>query len=334
MQTNESDSAGVRVIEVRPWIDLAPRLVGFELMSLSIGPNGELYALAVTSPADYRETAPSGVIFPKVWTEHPHAVRILRFDGSDLKRLDIPNQHWNFYHVQPLPDDELLLVVSRSRCFSDDAYDLNAKVFSLNGAFKREFLLGDGIRDVQTTMDGRIWIGYSDEGIFGNFGWREPIGKPGLVCWDGFGERTFSYSPPPDFGLYRRMTACYALNVVSDAETWCYYLDMAPRGTFPLISIRDGHIASYWQSPVHGAKGIAIWRNYVLFAGAFRKRDTFFLYQLFDAGRIEHRKNFKVVNEEGATLDANRIAACGSAIVLRHANRVYRIEIAQLAQDA
>jgi len=330
MQIAENDPAGVRVLVVRPWLDLAPYLDGFDLISLSVGPRGDLYALAVTTPADYRQTVPSGVTFPKVWTERPHAVRIVRFDGSNITQRDIPNQHWNFYHVQPLPDDELLLVVSRSRCFSDDVYDLNAKVFAFNGAFKREFLLGDGIRDVQATTDGRIWVSYLDEGIFGNFGWREPVGKPGLILWDRFGSRIFAYSPPPGFGLYRKMSSCYALNVVSGVETWCYYIDMAPSGTFPLISLQDADIASHWESPVHGARGIAIWQNYVLFAGAFRKRDEFSLYELFDAGRIKRRMTFKAMNEDGAALDANRVAARGSAIFLTHANCAYRIDIREL----
>jgi hypothetical protein len=32
---------------------------------------------------------------------------------------------------------------------------------------KREFLLGDGIEDVQTDRKGHIWVAYFDEGVFG-----------------------------------------------------------------------------------------------------------------------------------------------------------------------
>ena len=125
-------------------------------------------------------------------------------------------------------------------------YDLNAKVFARDGALKREFLLGDGIRDVQATTDGRIWVSYFDEGIFGGSVMGEPIGKPGLILWDRFGSRIFAYSPPQELGLYGQMTECYGLNAVSDKDAWCYYLDMAPSGTFPLISIREGHVVSIW----------------------------------------------------------------------------------------
>jgi hypothetical protein len=332
MQTTENDPAGVRVLEVRPWIDLAPYLSGFELVSLSLGPNGELYALAVTAPADYRYTAPLGASFPKVWTDNPHDVRILCVDGGHVAQRDIPDQHWNFSYAQPLPDDELLLVVSRSRCFADDVYDLNAKVYARDGALKREFLLGDGIRDVQATTDGRLWVSYFDEGIFGNFGGREPIGKPGLILWDRFGNRLFAYSPPKELEPYARMSSCDGLNVISDADVWCYYFDMAPSGTFPLISLREGRVASTWRCPVHGARGIALWQPYILFAGAYRKRDEYYLYELFDGGRIEHRMTFKAVNEDGIPLHGYRITARGSAIILTHESRLYRLDVGELVQ--
>lgn len=32
--------------------------------------------------------------------------------------------------------------------------------------------------------DGRIVTSYFDEGIFGNFGWDQPLGASGLVVWD------------------------------------------------------------------------------------------------------------------------------------------------------
>lgn len=330
MQITENDPAGVRVLEVQPWIDLGTHLDGFELVSLSIGPSGELYALAVTAPADYREIAPSGAIFPKVYTERPHDACILRFDGSELGRFDIPDQHWNFSHVQPLPDDELLLVVSRSRRFSDDVYDLNGKVFAFDGMFKREFLLGDGIRDVQATVDGRIWVGYFDEGIFGGFGWREPVGKPGLVLWDRFGNRLFGYSPPAEFGLYGRMSDCYALNVLSDAETWCYYMNMAPAGDFPLIRLCNERIDATWQSPISGAHGIAVGHDHVLYCGRFRRQEEFGLYALGDDGQMHSRVRFNVVNEQGVALSVRRVTVRGSELVLRQGFCCYRLDLRAL----
>ncbi len=329
MQTTEIDPADVRVLELRPWIDLAPYLIGFELMSCALGPNGELYALAVTAPADYREIASSGAGFPKIWTERPHDVRILRFDGINVTQRDIPDQHWNFYHVQPLPDDELLLVVSRSRCFADGAYDLNAKVYVGDGTLKREFLLGDGIRDVQTTADGRIWTSYFDEGIFGNSGWTEPVGQPGLILWDRFGNRLYGYSPPPELGRHGKMADCYALNVASDAEAWCCYMDMAPAG-FSLVHLRHERVTATWKSPISGAHGIALWRDHILFCGRFRRQEEFNLFLPGGDDQMRHQMRFSVVDEQGAALSARRAAVRGSMLVLRQDSRCYRFDIRDL----
>jgi hypothetical protein len=163
MQSSEYDSLNVVDVEVRRWaIDLADWLTGFDLVSVCAGPSGELYALAVTPPADYREVAPSGANFPKVRTECPHDVRIIRFDGEDVTQFDIPDQYFNFSFVQPLPENEILLVGARTRQYTDATYDLNAHIYGKAGEFRRAFLLGDGIADVQATSDGRIWTSYFD----------------------------------------------------------------------------------------------------------------------------------------------------------------------------
>ncbi len=334
MQTTENVPSDVRVLELRPWLDLASYLVGFDLVSLSLGPGGELYALAVTALANYRETASSGVSFLRVWTERPHNVRVLLFDGINVTQRDLLDQHWNFSHVHPLPDDELLFVVSRSRCFAADVYDLNAKVFTEDGTFKREFLLGDGIRDMQTTTDGRIWTSYFDEGIFGNFGWREPIGKSGLSVWDRFGNRLFAYSPPPELGVFGKISDCYALNVVSGTEAWCYYMDMTPAGGFSLIYLRHERITATWESPISGAHGIALWHDHILFCGRFRQQEEFNLFVLSDDGQMRHQLRFNIVDEQGAVLSARRAEVRGSMLVLRQDFRCYRLDIRDLIDSA
>jgi hypothetical protein len=44
---------------------------------------------------------------------------------------------------------------------------------------------GDGIEHVQATSAGEIWVGFFDEGIYGNYGWGSgtqlPVGRTGLV---------------------------------------------------------------------------------------------------------------------------------------------------------
>jgi hypothetical protein len=330
MQVSEYDSRNVRILDVRPWVDFADHLAGFDLISISAGPVGELYALAVTAPANYREERPSGGSRPRIRTDLPHDFRILRFDGGDVKQFVIPGQHQNFSFIQPLPDDELLLVVSRSRYFADDVYDLNASALTTDGRLHRQFLLGDGINDVQTTADGRIWTSYSDEGIFGSFGWKQPVGKSGLILWDPFGIPLYQYSPPERLGADAHMTACYALNVVSNTEMWCYYYDASPTDTFRLVRRQGERTDAMSNCRITGARGVAIWQEYVLLCGRYWQRETFNLYARSDNGRMHHRLRFYLMDEHGAVVQAHRVVTRGSTAFLRSDTRCYRLDIRDL----
>jgi hypothetical protein len=122
---------------------------------------------------------------------------------------------------------------------------------------KRDFTLGDGIQHVQTTPDGQIWVGYFDEGVFGN----TPISQSGINCFDKVGKLTYSHGN-------ETMADCYALNVISNKEVWsCYYTE------FPLVQIENYQVKNSWESPVHGSHGFVVWKNFVLFRGGYKKID-------------------------------------------------------------
>jgi hypothetical protein len=323
MQTTENDPAGVRVLEVRPWLTLDDHIRGFDLVSLSVGPAGDLHILAVTAPAQYHEGDIYNVRRVILWTENPHDYCVLRYDGTKSVRYEISEQHWNFHNVQPLASDELLLVVARSRHFDDGGFDRNAKVFTFDGALKRDFLLGDGIKDVQTTDDGRIWVCYFDEGIFGSFGWKRPIGARGFVLWNREGERLYDFTSPD--GYYSPADG-YALNVVSNTEMWCCYYQY-----FPLVRLRNERIDAVWQSPVQGSGGFAIWQDYVLFRGGYRGRDKFVLFQVDDDGGIHHRLSFRIADEQGNVVHIDRITARGSQIFALVDRCIYRLNVPEIA---
>jgi hypothetical protein len=319
MQTSQYDSTEVHVLEVRPWLVLDDYLAGFDLITFSVRPTGDLHVLAVNSPADYHIGDIYNARRVILWTDQPHDYRVLRYDGSEGMRYEVREQHWNFHHVQMLLPDELLLVVARARHFADGAFDRNAKAFTLDGLLKREFLLGDGIKEIQATRDGRIWACYYDEGVFGNFGWKPPIGARGFVLWNREGERLYEFEPPD--GYYSPADG-YALNVVSDTETWCcYYTD------FPLVRMRGEKIDGVWRSPVHGSQGFAIWQDYVLFRGGYHDRETFLLFQVDDNGKIQHRLSFRMADDRGDILEIDRITARGSQIFVLVDRRVYRLAV-------
>jgi hypothetical protein len=50
-----------------------------------------------------------------------------------------------------------------------------------------EKTIGDGVARVRVARSGHVWVGYFDEGVYGNYGWGgggggpAPLGAPGLV---------------------------------------------------------------------------------------------------------------------------------------------------------
>jgi len=70
-----------------------------------------------------------------------------------------------FPKIEILPGGEILVVASRCFRNPDGGHEMNAKVYGPDGKQNREFLLGDGINHIQTDAEGRICVGYFDEGI-------------------------------------------------------------------------------------------------------------------------------------------------------------------------
>lgn len=135
-----------------------------------------------------------------------------RIETVELKNVPlIPTE------VDIFSDGTLLLV--QSRCLKEGtSIERNARRYNPSGQLIDAFTLGDGIESVQVDETDTIWVSYFDEGIFGNFGWEEPMGSAGVVAYTINGERLWDAS---DYGIMD----CYALNVASSKEIYFYYYD-------------------------------------------------------------------------------------------------------------
>lgn len=79
-------------------------------------------------------------------------------------------------------------------------------------------MLGDGIGHVLATSTGQVWVGYFDEGIYGNYGWgrtdsEEPVGAYGIVRFSPDLEPDWHYPKYTGVGPWDAISDCYALNV-------------------------------------------------------------------------------------------------------------------------
>ena len=282
-------------------------LAGGHVTCFSPGPDGSLYALVCTGEPEQNWIKRNRSCDWRVLTFHPNGWS---------SEIFIQNQQDNFDLVQPLRDGFLL---GTRRCkYAGDATVGNGCLFDNGGQLLGRILLGDGNADLQTTTTDEIWVSYSDEGIYGNLGWRKPIGKPGLLRFDVEGKICFRFGGVAGLGP---IDDCYALNVVSERETWLYYYS-----DFPIIQISDDCVVQHWASPVEGSSGFAVWRESVVMQDGYETND-WRLVDVSGADAVAEDEAITFRTPEGVTLDAKFARPRGSAIWFLVGEDIYRFDL-------
>ncbi|MFF2851149.1 hypothetical protein ACFVT5_33180 [Streptomyces sp. NPDC058001] len=147
-----------------------------------------------------------------------------------------------------LADGGFIVAATRSH---RDEEPPQAQVFDALGRPSWTFRLGDAIEHLLADEDGTLWVGYFDEGIFG-----DDLSAPGLRQWSGTGDPLWEFKRGPGV---EDIADCYALNVGAHSVWVC------PYQRFPLIEVRDGRTARIWDNPVRGASGFAVCGDRVVF---------------------------------------------------------------------
>jgi hypothetical protein len=242
-----------------------PKSAGSTIASVSVSYTGEPVRFVIdstTSDQVFARTLTSGrASFARTRTEHQYSALVTVGADSNYREIWLPDLTATFPIVESFPDGDILVVAPRCR-YSESQQQLNAKVFTRDGAAKREFLLGDGIEHVQADNAGNIWVGYCDEGVYGNFGWEmtTALGVTGLSCFNALGEKVWDYQPPEGF---ESIADCYALNVSARGVWICYYDD------FPIAFIDGSRNVRCWRNDSVGAKAIAVGDQRILLYGGY-----------------------------------------------------------------
>ena len=162
------------------------------------------------------------------------------------ERRDLGVQEKRYGFLRPYGDGFLLL---SDRCrFRNGRGEPNAAIVSADGTLRRALCLGDGIRDCITATDRRIIVGYFDEGIYGGNGWKDPIGRPGVIVWDGAGNILWKNEKYD-------IRDCYAMNLDSAGRLWFYYyMD------FNLVCASPGK-DTVLRMDIRGSEGFALSRD-------------------------------------------------------------------------
>ncbi|MDM5210986.1 hypothetical protein QUF94_05995 [Peribacillus sp. NJ4] len=178
-----------------------------DCISTEIAANGDLLLLEMPNQPERMDG------FVQVAMKQNLKVHII--NNQQYKQIEFHKVPISADHVQTFSDGTIMLVGSRCE-YNEGKPDKNARFYDNNGQFLYALTFGDGIQSVQVDEQDRIWISYFDEGVFGNYGWDEPIGRHGLILFDRQGNILWHAG---EFGI----SDCYALNVASSDKVCFYY---------------------------------------------------------------------------------------------------------------
>ncbi|MFE2721931.1 hypothetical protein [Kitasatospora sp. NPDC059327] len=164
---------------------------GRRAVAWTAGPGGELAVLL----ADGTDLAAAGA-WPRIRT--PFEGELVTVTARGERRLPLAPVAVGPDHLALLPGGRVLVAGCRSDG-EPGAWEPNAVVFGADGRPARELSLGDDVGALVTDRDGRIWLAFGDEGIYGD----HPLAHSGLTAVDSAGRVVWrpGRGELPDFPL-------------------------------------------------------------------------------------------------------------------------------------
>lgn len=230
------------------------------------------------------------------------------------EEYDLGFHQMNFHFIQPIGGD-ILLTGSRCMRYKDGQTDKNGVIVSRDGKKLSELCFGDGIQDLFVMEDGRIACSYFDEGVFGNFGWDQPVGACGLIVWDRDGNRVWENEKYPIYD-------CYAMNADEQGELWFYYYN-----DFHLVRT-DFKRDIVYRPESEGSGAFLISRSHtgLLMNGGYGRYDEFDWYEMKGAA-LGKKSLVKVVfNDEELRLSRYHFRGA-KAVLLDEEDRMFFCEV-------
>ncbi len=319
-------------VELMPIHGPIPLLIpdGYQCVSTSIDFQGNLIQFFVPFivAADVSGTweQPGWAIFPNTRAEKNYNAIVQITSETNAVRFELRSVDAAFPKVQILSDGKILVVSSRCHRRKDGTHENNAKIFIQDGSLETEFCLGDGIEDIQVDSSDRLWVGYFDEGIFGNFGWggyadtgyTEPIGSSGLECFDKNGEGVWSFSPADGFDS---PASVYALNACRDGVWVVYYTD------FPIVKIDQQNRVTAWNTNLSGTSQIAVSGELLLAYGGYAEKSKECLLLHLGDGNAQRLANVKLDFPDGSKLKDSNVIGRGEYLHVISDNAWYKFKV-------
>ncbi|MFJ6572586.1 hypothetical protein ACIQNU_34765 [Streptomyces sp. NPDC091292] len=199
-----------------------------------------------------------------------------------------------------LPDGGFVVAGVRS---PRDETQPQAQVFDALGRSSWTFRLGDAVEHLLADEDGQFWVGYFDEGIFG-----DDLSAPGVRQWSSTGEPVREYKPGP--GL-EYISDCYALNVATRSTWVCAYT------RFDLVEMRRDGTARSWDNPVRGASGFAVRGERVVFYSPYGDDHHRLVDCRLTGARVTPVAESRLVRPDGGALGRRRVVCRGARLYVQ-----------------
>jgi len=298
------------------------------LVDVGVGPHGEAIALWAR-PDDRRlltawTTSAGGVRSADPAPERPATAYATVLGAGLARTVPLPGLRVAHPFVQPAPDGGVLLVGARCR-WTPGGADRNAVVVDADGTQVAAATLGDGIAHVQCTAAGDVWVGYTDEGVYGNLGWGgpgpPPVGRFGLVRFDR--RLSLAWEFDPGGAPLGDISACYALNV-GEGEVWVSYYT-----GFPLARVAGDDVRG-WRCDVAGARALVVGEGRAALVGGYRgERDRIVVGRLGDGAFLPERT--ARLSVDGGELPPALLVGRGSDLHVLAGRTWYRADIDHLS---
>lgn len=185
---------------------------------------------------------------------------------NEIEHLFTIKTTTNLHYVRKVDDNQYLLASARCHYYSEKNIERNAIILDSKGNVINQIILGDGIQDIKIEDNEIIWTSYFDEGIFGNYGWVEPLGMTGLRSWTLNGEALYVYDA---IDYNHSISDCYALNIDENNRKWFYFY------TEFFLGQIDNEAMSFFNLDVDGASSIIIKNGYIVMDCGYKKTNDY-----------------------------------------------------------
>ncbi|MBK8224391.1 MAG: hypothetical protein IPK73_25580 [Candidatus Obscuribacter sp.] len=280
----------------------------FNFAAMQIGFQGDPIVILDT---DSNRLLSPGALLRETTVDPTIETKLLHFkDGEKLELNLATDLHCRF--AQPLLSGDYLVLL---RDFGTK--EPNVAIATKQGTIEHKFRIHPDVEDLQVSKDGKIWVGFGDEGVFS----RDPVAANIIACLDQEGRLLFPDRYYECFDCW-----CCSVNTVSEDTVWI------STNTGRLVKINDLTIERAYERKNSISSTFCLTGNSICWAPPAKLQATlmpamkydFFICTSLDSAEMHF---LRAVDEDGITIAHESFAARGSKMYIKADCSVYVFDL-------